>query len=83
VHTKQYEQHFIEDSNKKSFADSIRIKEGKTFELPPKIGGGRGQRFQQGGSMGSNHRVGTLPPQTDYNRKRDGKFDEKRGGQQQ
>ena len=45
MHTKQYEQHFIEDANKKSFADSIRIKEGKTFELPPKLGGRGGPRF--------------------------------------
>jgi len=49
VHTKQYEQHFIEDANKKSFAESIRIKEGKTFTLPPKNmsmrGGGHPPRF--------------------------------------
>jgi N-acetylmuramoyl-L-alanine amidase CwlA len=43
VHTKQYEQHFIEDANKKSaFAESIRIKEGKTFSLPPKNNNGFG-----------------------------------------
>lgn len=36
VHTKQYEQHFLEDANKKSFADTVRIKEGKEFSLPSK-----------------------------------------------
>ena len=36
MHTKEYEQHFIEDANKKSFAESIRIKEGKTFSLGKK-----------------------------------------------
>ncbi|CDW84961.1 UNKNOWN [Stylonychia lemnae] len=34
VHTKQYEQHFIEDANKKSsFADIVRIKQGGVFSL--------------------------------------------------
>ena len=42
VHTKTYETHFIDDANKKSFADSLRIKEGKTFALEtrqPRQGG--------------------------------------------
>ena len=46
VHTKEYETHFIEDANKKSsFAESVRIKEGKTFTLPPKNIGGGPRRF--------------------------------------
>jgi hypothetical protein len=36
VHTKTYEQHMLEDCNKKSFADTIRIKEGKEFSLANK-----------------------------------------------
>lgn len=31
VHTKNYDKHFVEDGNKKSFKESITIKEGDTF----------------------------------------------------
>lgn len=78
VHTKQYEQHFIEDVNKKSsFADSIRIKEGKTFTVQAKGGGGgsnnRSQkRFEAPFNGGQNN--------SNQFRKRDQKFDDKRGG---
>ena len=35
VHAKRYDEHFVQDSNKKSsFADTVRIKEGKEFTLP-------------------------------------------------
>ena len=36
IHQKTYEQHFISDSSKKSFNESLTIKEGNTFCLPPK-----------------------------------------------
>ncbi len=85
VHTKQYEQHFIEDSNKKSFAESIRIKEGKTFELPPSKNGRGGGLGGVGGAPPmrfannfNSHRIGNNNNQNDFNRKRDSKFDEKR-----
>ena len=90
VHTKQYEQHFIEDANKKSFAESIRIKEGKTFELPPSknnrggagnMGPGNVPPMRFGNNFNS-HRVssggGGGNNQNEYNRKRDGKYEEKR-----
>jgi len=93
VHTKQYEQHFIEDANKKSFAESIRIKEGKTFELPPSKnarGGGNsapstnnngGPPMRFGNNFNS-HRVsaggGSGSTQNEFSRKRDGKYDDKR-----
>lgn len=51
VHTKQYEKHFIEDANKKSFAEAIRIQEGKTFSLPPKHNNG-GHNNGGGGGPG-------------------------------
>ena len=88
VHTKQYEQHFLEDANKKSFAESIRIKEGKKFELPPSKNprGGTNQVPSNGPPMrfGNNfnsHRVssgGSGSNQNEFSRKRDGKFEEKR-----
>lgn len=70
VFTKNYEQHFIEDSNKKSFADSLRIKEGKTFFIGP-----HKQNF-----MGAqqNRMMGDF--RDPYPRKRDQKFDQKKTG---
>jgi hypothetical protein len=51
VHTKQYEVSFIEDANKKSsFAESIRIKEGKQFTMGPK------NLMSGGGGPGGNNR---------------------------
>lgn len=43
MHTKTYEKHFIEDSNKKNFKDSVAIKEGKTFSINSE--GNRGGMF--------------------------------------
>lgn len=74
----------IDDCNKKSFADTIRIKEGKEFCLPSK----GGNNFGGGGGMNMGHNKRYPPPQggNQFNkvgfndRRRDQKFDDKRGG---
>lgn len=83
VHTKQYEQHFIEDANKKSFAESIRIKEGKQFTLPPKNGGVQGggnRRFNgpppHNNNFNNRNGGGPTSHQNDF-RKRDSKYEDK------
>jgi len=36
IHSKTYDTHFVSDQSKKSFNESLTIKEGNTFYLPPK-----------------------------------------------
>ena len=78
VHTKRYEEHFVQDANKKSaFADTVRIKEGKEFQLPG-TKNFQQNRFDRFGSGGGGHGGYHYPRD---NRKRDGKYDDKRGGE--